>query len=118
MENKDLDFLNWEFVGNLILLGAILVGLTLNYDDIKKEKKEKKIYSNEEHQNINLANRVILVLVSIGFFYISYLKYLDLKNKQEKKNAELQVISSLLVLIATIIQLYLSIVNYDSDFII
>lgn len=122
MENKnnikEIHFLNLDFIGNLILIGCFIVGMSLNRDQVRKLNNEQTKYTKEEHYIIHLNNQIIVLIISTLILYTSYERYKEERSPTKKRRAEIQLISAILLLIGCIMQLYLAYVNYDSDIIV
>lgn len=72
-------------------------------------KNEKEIYPPKKQKLINQINRIIALLIAIGYLLIN-IKDKKIKTKYQKniKNADLQILVSLISLISSIIVLYIA----------
>lgn len=113
MSNYDLEetrLLNWQLILSSAFIFSIIISLGLTYNQLLKHKKQKTIFSSSEEQIILKINRIIAIIISIGFLLINTK---DKKVKQaygtcNEKNANLQIGASVFTLIASAIVLYVA----------
>ena len=113
MSNYDLEesrLLNYQLILSTTFIFTIIVSLALTYNQILKHKKQIPIFSSDEEQAILKINRIIAIIISLGFLLI------NTEDKKVKlnygvcneKNANLQIWASIFTLIASAIVLYVA----------
>ena len=111
MSNYDLEevkLLKAQMVLSVLAIVTVLVSLGLSYNEILKLNKTTPLFSRKMENGILISNRLLALIISIGFLYIDYIDR-DIKQKYKKNNlrdAQLQINASILSVIASIIVLY------------
>ena len=111
MSNYDLEevkLLKAQMVLSVLAIVTVLVSLGLSYNEILKLNKSAPFFSRQMENGILISNRLLDLIISIGFLYIDYIDR-DIKQKYKKnnlRNAQLQINASILSVIASIIVLY------------
>ena len=111
MSNYDLEevkLLKAQMVLSVLAIVTVLVSLGLSYNEILKLNKTTPLFSRKMENGILISNRLLALIISIGFLYIDYIDR-DIKQKYKKnnlRNAQLQINASILSVIASIIVLY------------
>lgn len=108
MDNNEINSNSEQIILSIISLMTVLVSIILLFNERYKLIYHKGFINTKNQHNINIYNRTILVIV---FFLFLIINYNDYKNilKKGTENPEpylLQVYSSLLVVIATSLSLY------------
>ena len=71
--------------------------------------RKGKIYSDDDALNILRINRIISLLVALGFVLINiYDKSVKEKYNLDKGNADLQILASIITLVSSLIVLYVA----------
>lgn len=111
MSNYDLEevkLLKAQMVLSVVAIVTVLVSLGLSYNEILKLNKTTPLFSRKMKNGILISNRLLALIISIGFLYIDYIDK-NIKQKYKKNNlrdAQLQINASILSVIASIIVLY------------
>ena len=111
MSNYDLEevkLLKAQMVLSVLAIVTVLVSLGLSYNEILKLNKTTPLFSRKMENGILISNRLLALIISIGFLYIDYIDK-NIKQKYKKNNlrdAQLQINASILSVIASIIVLY------------
>ena len=108
MDNKELKLINGQIIGILLFIICLFVILIVSYNEKLIKTNRPYYFTNEESLNITLINRIILVLLGIYFVYDAIER-----KKLTKTDSNLQIIASLLALSASLVILYIIIVNYN-----
>lgn len=112
MTNYDLEedkLLKIQICLSLIFIFTIIISITLSYNSMMDCEKREKIYSDEDALNILRINRIIAFIVAVGFVIInSYDKSIKAKYNLNGKNADLQILASIITLISSLIVLYVA----------
>lgn len=112
MTNYDLEedkLLKIQIVLSIIFIFTIIISITLSYNAMMECEQKEKIYSDEEALNILRINRIIALIVAIGFVLINaYDKSIKEKYNLEDGNADLQILASIITLLGSLIVLYIA----------
>lgn len=120
MSNYDLEedtLIHYQIFLSFIFAFTIFVSILISYNSILNLEKKETLFKGNEAINLLRVNRFISFFVAFGFLYINVCdKKIKKKYNRESVNSDLQVISSVITLIASIIVLYVSF-NGDSSII-
>lgn len=111
MSNYDLEevkLIKAQMVLSILVIVTILVSLGLSYNEILRLNKSTTLFSSKTQKGILISNRLLALIIGIGFLYINYIdKNIKQKyNRNNLRNADLQINASILSVIASIIVLY------------
>lgn len=112
MSNYDLEedrLLKVQIVLSIIFIFTLIISITLSYNSMMEYEHKRKLYSSIDALNILRLNRIIALLVALGFYLINTCDK-DIKEKYnyEDKNADLQILSSMITVISSIIVLFVA----------
>lgn len=120
MSNYDLEedtLIHYQIFLSFIFAFTIFVSILISYNSILNLEKKETLFKGNEAINLLRVNRFISFFVAFGFLYINVCdEKIKKKYNRESVNSDLQVISSVITLIASIIVLYVSF-NGDSSII-
>ena len=112
MSNYDLEedyLLRIQICLSIIFIFTLIISISLSYNSMVECEGRDKIYSDEDALNVLRVNRIISLLVALGFVLINiYDKSIKEKYNLEKGNADLQIISSIITLVSSLIVLYIA----------
>jgi hypothetical protein len=112
MSNYDLEediLLRFQICLSIIFIFTLLVSISLSYNSMMECEGRNKIYSDNDALEILRINRVISLLVALGFVFINvYDKSVKEKYNLDKGNADLQIIASIITLVSSFIVLYVA----------
>lgn len=112
MSNYDLEediLLRFQICLSIIFIFTILVSISLSYNSMMECEGRDKIYSDNDALDVLRVNRVISLLVALGFVFINvYDKSVKEKYNLDKGNADLQIIASFVTLVSSFIVLYVA----------
>ena len=116
MSNYDLEedvLLRFQICLSIIFIFTLIISISLSYNSMMECEGKKKIYSDEDALNVLRINRIISLLVALGFVLINiYDKSVKEKYNFDKGNADLQIAASVITLVSSLIVLY---VAFSSD---
>lgn len=115
MDNNNLNLLYLRATGIVMAIGSFVLSLTLTQHDIRVAKGQPGIYNDKTYRDIRIINRSALLLISLIFLYISYAEFTNEKNETKKKDAELLMFVSLALVVGAVIELVLTLKDYDID---
>lgn len=119
-KNNEIIYLDIQIFTSLIVITTVITSILLTYNEKLNQQKKKTIFDKKQSQNISFINRFTILLTSIIFLYINYKLYQISKEEGEDlKVYYLQIIASILSVIASIIVFYVVIketeINSVSD---
>lgn len=118
MNDRELkiNLINLQQLAQIGFIIALLIGYFLSYDKKLKLQNKKGIFTNKESQNIALFQNILIFIIALTFLYISYKQYqIAKKENGNSKDFFLQIETSLLSLIASVIGVYIVIKNYRNS---
>lgn len=110
--NKEKELLYLQILGSIIFIISISISIILTINSINKISNKKVFFNQKEEDNISLTNRTTITIIAIIFTYISYRFYKT--NNSNKSISKKELISSILNLISTLILLYATIESIKS----
>lgn len=106
-KNNEIQLLDIQIIASVLYIGSLLISILLTYNDKQMTKKEKTILTNKEAANLSIFNRIFIVILTLTFLYTTYQSRENAKKENQKIwPFDLQLYSSELSLIATVIVLY------------
>lgn len=118
MSNYDLEedyLLRIQICLSIIFIFTLIISISLSYNSMVECEGRDKIYSDEDALNVLRVNRIISLLVALGFVLINiYDKSIKEKYNLEKGNADLQIISSIITLVSSLIVSYIAFSSNNS----
>ena len=109
MKNKqeEIDAINIQLIALLIALGSAIISIIITYN----QKLDLEGNNNTDPKrifNLTVFNRVLILVLSLVFLYVNYKLYnISKKEGEDLKPYILQIIASILTIIASIIALYI-----------
>ncbi len=106
-DNSGLVLLDASLIGTGLFIVSLFISMSIIYDEKQKRLNKTRLYDDKMVPKISISNKWLVVVLSIVFLYINYIS----TNREKEKggntsNLNLQVIASILALIAAIIALY------------
>ena len=109
MSNKqeEIDIINIQLIALLVALVSAIISILITYYQ-KLDLEEKNNIDPKNIFNLTLFNRILIIILSFVFLYVNYKLYkISKKEGENLKPYILQIIASLLTIIASIIALYI-----------
>lgn len=114
---KEIQLLEVQLITTILFIGSLLISIAITYNDILELKGEKEILSDDQENNLAIFNRVLVVVLTLIFLYISYE---NLQLCRVKKNNQgpfiMQILASELSALASIIVLYAVLKTAGSEY--
>ena len=112
MSNYDLEedyLLRIQIILSIIFIFTLFVSISLSYNSMMECEGRDKIYSDKDALNVLRINRIISLLVALGFVLINvYDKSVKEKYNLDKGKADLQILASIITLVSSLIVLYVA----------
>lgn len=107
---------NLQLIAILGFIFSIILSFFLVYDEKLKLENKKRIFTDEEYKNIVLFQTVLNLVLSLVFLYIVYVQNNNSNedNNSYSNDSNLQISSSILLVISAIIRLYLVLKNFNN----
>ena len=118
MTNYDLEedkLIKIQIKLSFIFIFSLITSILLSYNTMMDLEKRQKIFNKDDEVNILKINRTITFIVALFFLIINvYDKNIKKKYNLDNKNSSIQILSSLLTLISSILVLYIAFSGYNS----
>lgn len=111
MNDRKIELINIQLATTYTFIAITLILTTITYNTKLKLENKKTIYTDSEARNIEIACRIITLI--IVFIYL----YINIENKkvsEKKEGFNLQISASVLTIIAAIIVLYV-VINESNE---
>lgn len=113
---EEIKLLDIQIVVSIISIASVIVSIILVYNEKLDLQNKETLFSYNKTYVISLINRIVLVIIAIIFLYINYrLKIISQEEGEENQPYNLQIISSCLTIIASIIVLYVVASTYNIE---
>lgn len=104
---QEIKYINYQEIVSVVSIIAVVISITLLQNEKKRLKKELLLFNNKKAKEISLFNRYLLIIVALSFLYINYkLRSISKINGENLKPYNLQILASILTVVASIIALY------------
>lgn len=114
--NEEIKLLDIQIIVSVITIITIIISITLIYNQKLDLQNKDTLFSKNKTQKISLINRITLVVTASIFLYVNYkLKEISESEGEDTKPYNLQIISSYLTVIASIIVLYVVASTYNIE---
>ena len=114
--NEEIKLLDIQIIVSVITIITIIISITLIYNQKLDLQNKDTLFSKSKTQKISLINRITLVITASIFLYVNYkLKKISESEGEDTKPYNLQIISSYLTVIASIIVLYVVASTYNIE---
>ena len=114
--NEEIKLLDIQIIVSVITIITIIISIILIYNQKLDLQNKDTLFSKSKTQKISLINRITLVVTASIFLYVNYkLKEISESEGEDTKPYNLQIISSYLTVIASIIVLYVVTSTYNIE---
>ena len=114
--NEEIKLLDIQIIVSIITIITIIISITLIYNQKLDLQNKDTLFSKSKTQKISLINRITLVVTASIFLYINYkLRDISESEGEDTKPYNLQIVSSYLTVIASIIVLYVVTSTYNIE---
>lgn len=114
--NEEIKLLDIQIIVSVITIITIIISITLIYNQKLDLQNKDTLFSKSKTQKISLINRITLVITASIFLYINYkLREISESEGEDTKPYNLQIISSYLTVIASLIVLYVVASTYNIE---
>ncbi|MBP3921056.1 MAG: hypothetical protein J6D28_05780 [Bacilli bacterium] len=115
-KNQEVKYLDYQIIISLIVIVTVILSIVLTYNEKLELLGKKTLFNKKMTHNISYINRLTILITGIIFLYINYRLYQISKEEGEDlKNYYLQIIASILTIIAAYIAFYVVTRETDLD---
>lgn len=118
MKNRqeEINLLNIQLITSLTVIITIIISILLTYNQKLDLKQKTTLFTKKQTHNISYINRLIIVITTSIFLYINYKLYkISKKEGEDLKVYYLQIIASILSIIAALIVFYVVSIEPTGD---
>ena len=110
-------YLSLQLVATIGFILSLLTSYLLTLDKKLSIENKNRLFSNKDAQNLALFQTILVFLVASTFLYINYNQYKLSKDAHlnDETDLFLQIETSVLAIIASLIGLYIVFKNYNSN---
>ena len=116
MKKKEINLLNIQILTSLTVIITVAISVLLTYNQKLDLEGKKTLFTKKKTHDISYKNRLIIVITTSIFLYINYTLYkISKKEGEDLKVYNLQIIASILSLIAALIVFYVVTIEPAGD---
>lgn len=113
---QEINYLNIQIFISLIVIITVITSIILTYNEKLELQNKKTLFNKRTTHNISYINRLTILITGIIFLFINYKLYqISKKEGEDLKIYYLQIIASILTVIAATIALYVVSKETDTD---
>ena len=106
-KEEEIIAVNIQLIALLIALISAIISIIITYNQ-KLDLENKSTIDPKKIFNITVFNRILILLLSLVFLYVNYKLYkISKKEGEDLKPYILQIIASILTIIASLIAIYI-----------
>lgn len=111
---QKIKFLDLQLIATIGFIIALIISFLLTYDKKLSLENKKRLFSEEEAQNLALFQTILVFIIATSFLYINYKQYKLSKeaHDDDEQDLLLQIETSIFAIISAIIGLYIIFKNY------
>lgn len=110
-----IKFTNGQIIASSLFIISIAISIILLYNNKLLLEQKPPILTEQESKDIALFNKAFALFLLLYFLYVSIEEYQERKGSERESDSLLQVIASLLVVIAACITGYVLLKNYNQN---
>lgn len=114
---QKIKFLDLQLIATAGFILALIISYTLSYDKKLSLQNKKRLFTNEEAQNLALFQTVLVFIIAVCFLYVNYKQYKISRQTHDSSEQDflLQIETSIFAIISAIIGLYIVFKNYRNQ---
>ena len=106
-KKEEIDAIYIQLIALVITLITTIISIIITYNQKLELKDEDTILNAKESLKLTLFNRKLILIIAFVFLYINFVLYnISKEEGEDLKPYNLQIISSLFIIISGIIALY------------
>lgn len=108
LKQKQLRLIDGQLIGCLLYIVSLIIATIIVGNTRKKFLQQDRTLTDQEIQQLGIANKIFILLLVLFFLYLSYEGYiLARETGQDTRNLSLQVFASFLSVIIALIGLWI-----------
>ena len=112
---EEVKILDLQILITCIYIASLIISIYITYIDKQNNLNPNKKYP--DTKNISIFNRILIVILTLGFLYISFQnRNIGIKKGRKPDLFNLQVVASEISLLSTIIVLYVVIKSMGENY--
>ena len=116
-EKQEVRLLDIQIIATIIYLGSLSLSLFITYNDKLSLTNQKKLFTQKQSNILSISNRILVVILTLVFLYVSYKNVDIVKQKNDDLTpSKLQVIGSELSTLSTLIVLYAVLISGGTEY--
>ena len=113
---EEVRIINVQLITLFVSLFSLLLSIIITYNQKLSLENKDEILGTDDLFKITLFNRVLIVVISLIFLYVNYKLYEISKYEGEDlKSYELQIVASIITVVAGLIALYVVSLSTGND---
>ena len=111
---QKIKFLDLQLIATIGFIIALIISFLLTYDKKLALENKKRLFSEQEAQNLALFQTILVFIIALCFLYINYKQYTLSKetHDDDEQDLFLQIETSIFAIISAVIGLYIIFKNY------
>lgn len=114
-QTEEVELLDGQLIASTLFGINLIVAMILLYNQKLNVTNEEPLFDQKTATNIALWNKIFAIILLAYFLYVSYVTYEDTKDTERGEDSSIQLFSSSLVFIASLLGLYVILKNYNND---
>ena len=111
---QKIKFLDLQLLATLGFIFALIISYILSYDKKLSLENKKRLFTNEEVQNLAFFQTILVLVISLCFLYVNYKQYIISKQTNDRNELDflLQIETSIFAIISALIGVYIVCKNH------
>ncbi len=114
-QTEEVKLLDGQLIASTLFLLNLIIAMILLYNQKLNVTEKEPLFDQETATNIALWNKIFAIILLGYFLYVSYVTYEDTKDTERGEDSSIQLFSSSLVFIASLLGLYIILKNYNTS---
>lgn len=112
-QTEEIKLIDGQIIASLLFGISLILSILLLYNQRKNILEEEPLFDHHQTNQLALMNKLLAIILLGYFLYVSYITYIDNKGTKGEEDAGLQLLSSTLVFIASLVTLSVILKNYQ-----
>lgn len=112
-KTEEIKLLDGQLIATILFGINLGISFILLYNQKLVTEEKEPLFNKQTFNDLILINKIFALILLLYFLYASYVSFLNTEEGEKKKDATLQLLSSILVVIASLVTLYVILKNYN-----
>lgn len=112
-KTEEIKLLDGQLIATILFGINLGISFILLYNQKLVTEEKEPLFNKQTFNDLILINKIFALILLLYFLYVSYVSFLNTEEGEKKKDATLQLLSSILVVIASLVTLYVILKNYN-----